>query len=213
MKRKIFGSILAGLMLIAGSAQAAVLSLDTTGSIAGNLDSSFDSTASGGLVSDGQAITIYDGPLANPTGGLQVVGGSADLTVTYLGKEAGFTNTFNLGGELFNTGTTAPNTSLPVLGVGAGIIDFLFHSSGGGGVDAVNGGPIPAGVSIAFADLGGGAFLALFNDPGQDVDWDDMVVKIQVSQVPLPPAVWLLISAILGLVSFTRIRRSEARTA
>ena len=54
-----------------------------------------------------------------------------------------------------------------------------------------------------------GSFIALFNDGGTDGDFDDFAVKISVSPVPLPPAVWLFISAILGLVSFTRIRRER----
>ncbi len=214
MKLKILGSILAGLMLIAGSAQAAVLSLDTTNSIAGNLDANFTSSASGGLASSGDAITIYSGPaIAGAVGGLQL-DSTADLKVEYLGKEAGFTNVFHLGGDLFNTDLTIPPVSQTVLGVGAGIIQFLFQTSGSA-ASAENGGPIADGLSLAFADLGDGSFLALFDDSGTGVDFDDMVVRISVSQgvsqVPLPPAVWLLISAILGLVSFTRIRRSEAR--
>ncbi len=216
MKLKILGSILAGLMLIAGSAQAAVLSLDTTNSIAGNLDANFTSSASGGLASSGDAITIYSGPaIAGAVGGLQL-DSTADLKVEYLGKEAGFTNVFHLGGDLFNTDLTIPPVSQTVLGVGAGIIQFLFQTSGSA-ASAENGGPIADGLSLAFADLGDGSFLALFDDSGTGVDFDDMVVRISVSQgvsqVPLPPAVWLLISAILGLVSFTRICRSEARTA
>jgi hypothetical protein len=213
MKTKFLGLICAGLMLIAGSAQAAVLSLDPTNSTGGNLAGNFDSAASGGLVSSGQAITIYSGPvIAGGVGGLQL-DSSADLNVEYLGKEAGFTNIFHLGGDLFDTSVTVPPVTQTVLGVASGIIPFLFQSSGGGGLSAENGGPIPAGLEIAFANLGDGSFLALFNDPGSDVDYDDMVVRISVSQVPLPAAAWLLISAILGLVSFSRVRRGQSQVA
>jgi hypothetical protein len=52
----------------------------------------------------------------------------------------------------------------------------------------------------------------LFDDSGSGHDFDDLAVKISVSAVPLPAAAWLLISAILGLVSFSRIRRNRPQT-
>ena len=94
-----------------------------------------------------------------------------------------------------------------------GVIPFSFLGGGSGGT-ATNGGPIDAPLLIAFANLGDNSFLAMFNDGGgPDADFDDLVVRVSVSQVPLPPAVWLLLSAVLGLVSFARIRRKGPQTA
>ncbi len=127
------------------------------------------------------------------------------MEFTFLGIEADATNAFDvLGSEIF-TGATAPGTT-DTIGLAGGLLDFAFQSTIGG--TAANG-AIAAGISIAFADLGDGTFIALFNDGGTDADFDDFAVKIAVSPVPLPPAVWLFISAILGLVSFTRIRRTQ----
>jgi len=212
MKTKFFGLVLAGLMLIAGSAQAAVLSLDTTNGSADVVPLNFNPGGfPGGLVTPGATpITIYSGPaIAGGVGGL-ILDSAANLTFQYLGKEAGFDNTFDFGGDIFNTATSAVGDSVQI-NAAAGIIPFLFHTTS---LTAQNGGPIAAGISIAFADLGDGSFLAMFNDGGGgDFDYDDLVVRVSVSAVPLPAAAWLLLSAILGLVSFSRVRRSSTRTA
>jgi hypothetical protein len=213
MKMKFFGLMLGGLMLLGASAQAAVLSLDATNSTPGVLPLNFNPGGfPGGLVTPGTTpITIYSGPATPGSLGGLTLDSSANLTFQYLGKEAGFANTFDFGGDLFNTNTSAVGDSVQVLNVAAGIIPFLFHT---GALSAQNGGPISAGISMAFADLGDGSFLALFNDGGgQDFDFDDLAVRVSISAVPLPAAAWLLLSAVLGLVSFSRIRRSGAQTA
>lgn len=209
MKMKIVGLVLAGLMLAAGSSQAAVLQLNLGTGVASNIPGNFDPTGfPGGLVSIGDPITVYSNL---DTGGLELADSAATLQVEYLGSEAGFDNSFSFGGASFsNTSSSVGDTETVLAGVG--ILPFSFATEGP--LSAFNGGPIDLGLSIAFADLGDGTFLALFNDGGGgDTDFDDLVVRVSVSQVPLPPAVWLLISAILGLVSFSRIRRSSAKTA
>jgi len=185
----------------AGSARAMTLSLDA-GGIAGTIPlSGFSLTAETGL-SGGDPITIFDSTTG--AAGLQL-SSPAQVEFTFLGIEADATNAFDvLGGEVF-TGGSAPGIS-STFGLAGGLLDFAFRSTIGG--TAANG-AIAAGISIAFADLGDGSFIALFNDGGTDGDFDDFAVKIAVSPVPLPPAVWLFISAILGLVSFTRIRRTQ----
>jgi hypothetical protein len=189
-----------------------MLSLDFTNSTAGVLGPSFDSSASMGLLSNGDSITIYSGPaIAGTVGGL-TLDSAVDLKVEYLGKEAGFTNIFHYNADLFTTGVTAPGTSVTIAGAAAGILPFFFQTSGGGVPgSAENGGPIAANLQIAFAALGDGSFIALYDDGGAGTDFDDMAVRISV--VPLPAAAWLLISALLGLVSFSRIRRKEAQAA
>jgi hypothetical protein len=211
MKMKFIGLILAGLMVIGGSAQAAVLSLDLTGSSAEVLPLNFNPTGFPGGVTPGVTpITVYPGPVlaAGGIGGLSLDVASA-LKFEFLGSEAGFTDTFTFDGAVFSNVTSVGSSA--TVGALAGVIPFIFTTLG---KSATNGGPIDAGVSIAFADLGDGSFLALFNDGGgQDFDYDDLAVRVSVSAVPLPAAAWLLISAILGLVSFSRIRRSGMQAA
>lgn len=211
MKMRLFGLAFAGLMLAAGSPQAAVLSV--TGGTPTALQSNFSLTAETGLANDGTVtVDVFN---SDDDGFGLSLDSPATLKFEYLGSEASFVNTFDLGGQIFsNTASIVGATATAA--VGMGLVPFKFTTSGSGGQDAFNGGPIPAiaQLSIAFADLGDGSFVALFNDCcGSDSDYDDLAVRISVSEVPLPPAVWLLLSAILGLVSFSRIRRGEAKAA
>lgn len=212
MKIKLLGLVVASLMLVAGQASALVLSLEGAGGTGSTLPGNFNPTGfPGGLVIPGTTpITVYTA--ADVGSGLSA-DSAGQIKLEYLGSEAGFTDTFNLGVQLFSNATSAVGT-VAFADVAAGIIPFLFQTSGGGGKTAANGGFMSPGVSIAFADLGDGSFLAMFNDGGGgDFDYDDLAVRVSVSAVPLPAAAWLLLSAVLGLVSFSRIRRNGAQTA
>jgi len=217
MKMKLLGLVLAGLMVIAGSAQAALLSL-TPGGTANAIPGSFYTGAFPAIpgIVTGTPIQEFG---AGDVGGLSLAG-PATLKFEFLGKDAGFTNTFSVTGTgtLFSTASAAVGDAANVAFGSSGLIPFFFSTSGGGTpATANNGGPITSPLSIAFADLGGDTFLALFNDgggrPTDDKDFNDMIVRVSVSAVPLPAAAWLLISAVLGLVSFSRIRRKGPQTA
>lgn len=195
-------------MLLAGSfvssARAMTLSLDA-GGIAGVIPAvGFDLGASTGLA-PGAAITIFDGSTGG--NGLQL-DSAANVTFTFLGSEADETNDFEVGGfgTVFDQSNSVGDSA--AFDLAGGLVSFLFNTSAAGGA-AANGSPFGAGLSIAFAALGDGSFIALFGDGAGDSDRDDFAVKIAVSAVPLPAAVWLFLSAILGLVSFTRIRRDQ----
>ena len=212
MKSRILGLVIAGMMLVAAPVHAAVLQLTPATGTADTLPNNFDPVGfPGGLVTPGVTpITVYS---SGDTGGLTLVGGSATLNVQYLGKEAAFLNTFAFAPVAFSSATTTVGTTGQVAAV-PGILPFNFATNGNGGGVAFNGGPITAGLSIAFAALSDGSFLALFNDGGgNDFDRDDLTVRISISQVPLPAAAWLLISALLGLVACARIRRRGVQTA
>ena len=209
MKIKIIGLMVAGIMLAAGSAQAAVLSV--TGGGASTIPSGFDLGPETGL-SSGDPILIFDS--ADPNGVGLVLNEGDTLTFEFLGSESQFVNSFAAGGNnLFSTDSTPVGTTAQVA-FGPGI-DFLveFVLTSGGGGSAANGGPITPGLSFAFAAITDTSVIVLFDDGGFFTDYDDMAIRISVSQVPLPPAVWLLISAILGLVSFSRIRRKDTQAA
>lgn len=211
MRLKLLGLILTGLVLIGGTAQAALLSLSGLGGTSSNLPGTFGSVLG---VTTGSPIVEY-GP-ADVGSGLSL-SGPATLTFEYLGFNAGFSNSFGSGGStLFTTAASAVGNTAQI-NAGTGLVPFFFHTSGGGTpATANNGGSITSPLSIAFADLHDGSFLALFNDgggnPTDDKDFNDMIVRVSVSPVPLPAAAWLLISAVLGLVSFSRIRRRGPQT-
>lgn len=207
MKIKLIGLALAGALLVASPASALVLSV--TGGSPGNVPANFNPTGfPGGVLSTGDPITIFD---SGDVGGLSLLS-AATLKFEFLGSEASFVNVFNSGVDLFST-ATADVGDVATVAVGGGLVPFSFLGGGSGGT-ATNGGPIDSPLLMAFANLGNNTFLAMFNDGGgPDADFDDLVVRVSVSQVPLPPAVWLLISAVLGLVSFARIRRQGQQAA
>ena len=203
-------------MLAAGQASAAIVSLSVSGGTTGNtIPLNFYTPA----------ISPIPGAIAGTTpitefgvgGGLQV-SGPAIVHFQYLGFDAGFSNSFGSGlSTLFTTASSLVGDTAEVVAGGSGTVPFFFHTNDGGSpLTGYNGGPIPSPLSIAFADLGDGSFLALFNDgggnPTDDKDYNDMIVRVSVSPVPLPAAAWLLISAVLGLVSFSRIRRTGTQS-
>ena len=207
MKLKLIGLALVGAMFVAGPASAMVLSV--AGGTPDTVPANFNPTGFPGGVSTGDPITVFD---SGDAGFGLSLSSNATLRFEFLGSEADFTNVFNFGGDLFSTATAAVGDVVTVAANG-GLLPFSFIGGGTGGT-AVNGGPIDAPLLMAFADLGNNSFLAMFNDGGgPDADFDDLVVRVSVSQVPLPPAIWLLISAVLGLVSFSRIRRKGPQAA
>jgi hypothetical protein len=150
-------------------------------------------------------VTVIDIFEGGSTDGLQLDAG-APVKFTYLGSEAGLTNSFEVnGGPVFDQSDT--EGAFQIFNLAAGILNFEFLTSGAG-ASAANGGPFGGNLSISFAELTDGSFVALFGDGGGDSDRDDFGVKISV--VPLPAAVWLFITAILGLVSVTRVRRQRS---
>ena len=212
MKIKFLGLVFAGIIMASATAQAAPV-LTVTGGVAttigGASDTPFDLNATTGLNS-GSSIQLYNSS-DTPAFGLGV-SENAKVTYTYLGKEASFTNTFTTGAGSFSTdGTNSVGDSFSTTSL-AGFLDFILGSGDGG--SAINNVSVTSPVQFAIAVLSDTSVILLLDDGGTGTDFDDIAVRVDVSQVPLPPAVWLLISAILGLVSFTRIRRNGgAQTA
>ena len=210
MKTKILGFVVAGLMLAAAPVQAAVFNVagGTSTTINAVADAPFDNVGTG-LNPASSPIQFFDNASTGSPG--LTLSEGAKVTFEFLGKEAEFLNTFNVLGNTFTNGTTAPGASFTV-DLAGGAVPFTFTSVGIGRT-AINNGTIDSPLAFAIALLNPSTAILLFDDSGSNVDLDDMAVKVSVSQVPLPAAAWLLISAILGLVSFSRIRRSGAQTA
>jgi hypothetical protein len=185
-----------------------------------------------------------------PGEGLFVTNGGSNVplnvtfTFTYEGTEAGYTNVAESAFIYGNTAlfvnhgpvTLGPNT-YPDPAIGASmtegfslttnpaLVPFLFQSITGNTM-AVNGGGITGGATqtaIAFYQVNDNLVYAFFDDSGAgpDRDFDDIVVRIDVSisgapppPVPLPGALPLFVSGLgaMGLLGWRR-KRKAARAA
>jgi len=148
----------------------------------------------------------------DPTPGLTLSSDST-IRVTFLGSEAAFSNrAFSMAGGLLATTVSAIGASYQ-FAQAAGVLDFSFLSAQGGGIvkTASNSGtPFDDGLVMGFSVIDAGkSVYAFFDDSGalQDVDMDDMVVRIDV--IPLPAAALPLLTA-LGALGFVGRRRRNA---
>jgi len=221
-----------------------------------------------GLAAPASAITIGVEPLGsanNDVLGNNIQGyfganlyATANLTLDYtlVGWEAGFTNTFTAQGSSGPAQSLTKTSSGPAgslssptgpaisnLAVNAGLLNFFFHTSGGG-PDAVNGSNPDGTLSgnpnffVSFFDSsgiftaahlgafgGGSAGIISFDDggAGPDKDFDDLVIKFQVvgsnsTTVPAVPeastwAMLLLGFAGIGFLAYRRKPRESFRLA
>ena len=209
-RRSALGMALAAMLVAFGVGPAHALTLNLVGGDGTpTIPADFDLNLETGLVT-GDALTVFNSTNDfTTTGDGLFLTGEAIVTFEFLGSEAGRENTFSVAGlgQLFTNAGGATAGAI----FSAGILPFSFATEGGTEV-ADNAGTIFPGLSIAFAAVTDTSAILLFGNGAGDADFDDLAVKVSVSPVPLPPAVWLFLSAILGLVSFSRIRRSE-RTA
>lgn len=192
-------------IMTAGLAEAATLSLDTTGSANVNLDATFNPTPSVSGIGPGDAVTNYSG--LSFAGGL-LVSGPAKITFTYLGKEAGYSNSaVSLvpgGGTLSDLVAGASITFDQLVG---GLVPFSFKTTGDDGKWITNGwGSNRTALDMAFMMISSTSYFALFGDGGggNDDDLDDMVIRIDVAPIPLPAGGLLLIGALGGLAALRR---------
>jgi hypothetical protein len=158
------------------------------------------------------------------------------IKITILGYEAGLQNSFSFGGttwqspggsNFFDTGAGPDYLgtglfSWVVNNVTPGILDFAF-GIGSTNADLVNGsnpdvttGPYAANFFTSYLpdqnDFGGYGAL-LFLDEGGDSDYDDLIVRLEVttpSTVPLPAGGLLLAGAMAGLAGLRRRRGTAA---
>lgn len=165
-----------------------------------------------------------------------LTGGPADITVEYLGSEAGLVNTFAWTGEgtLFSTpgGTGGAwvgggGASTTVNNVASGLLPFLFTRPGGSVANGANpdgsalGSP-PNFFATFYADTGGAALSGTMIDlwwddggAGPDDNHDDMGIRLTVSGggfqiVPVPASIPLLLSGLAGLGIVGRRRARKA---
>jgi hypothetical protein len=158
-------------------------------------------------------------------GDLYLVGGPASITVTIIGSEAGYNNSFTFGGVTYSTGggTNSFNDlgvfSWDVVGVTSGLLDFVFSTNGGAG-SVANGSnqdnlPSIPNFFVSFlpdptSSFGQSLLLFLDDGAGNGTDnHDDLIVRLDlnggtIAPVPLPAGGLLLIGALGGLAALRR---------
>jgi hypothetical protein len=152
-----------------------------------------------------------------------VQSGNAKLKFDFLGFEAGFANAFvslNFGPQVFSTETFAPSNnthatslnsplqSFTINGVN-GLLSFFFGTPAGVVINGSN--PGFDSVNFFTSQRLDGTLVLWLDDSGAgpDTDYDDMVVRIsEISEVPLPPALLLFGSGLLGM-NWLRRRRQN----
>lgn len=138
-----------------------------------------------------------------------------DLTFSYLGHEAGYSNDFNAYGQTLNNKTNSVDDSFTVSNVGAGLLNFNFHSYGannGWGMGIYNGNNTGFAAYQSFATILDITYndvfydaIVLFDDSGAgpDDDSDDHIIGIRA--VPEPSIIALFGLGLLG-IGFARRR-------
>lgn len=197
--------------LFAAPAVAASPTLSLTGGSDTNLLASgvgFDPGWLGGVVPAGgfDLHHVFEGATLH-------LDGPANVTYTFVGKEAGYTNVFKsfysgYGGSFQQILGAAINLgqSISFANVGASNLQYGFLSNGAGSLYQNSNGAI--GVALS-ADKK--SALVFFNDScACDKDYDDMVIKVSIAAVPEPETYAMLLAGLGIMGGIARRRRAKA---
>ena len=157
------------------------------------------------------------------TGAQLSVDMDGSVTFYYIAAESGYTNSFNYGSGSSISITENDDSfkwdgwdSFSTNVVAGDILDFSFTSDNASALTPVDNadGSNLEGLGILAGESMSELVLA-YNDnysltaPGMDADYDDMLVRAQFipTAVPLPAAVWLFASGLIGLIGMARRRK------
>lgn len=209
MKSRLLGAMCACfIVLVPSLAQAAPLNLtlnDVPDIVSQFIDVTYDASLQT-LTASGFALELDDdGSVpAEP-----IAGGTFDLTATIDNAGNLVGGTIAIGGTVgslgFNSGTllTGALTAFGFPNVGSDPFEFLFDVTGGDAAALYGGGSVPAGVILSGTGFGGdfaSDFDNLSTGPGTGI------AVANVGTVPIPAALWLFGSGLLGLIGLARRR-------
>jgi hypothetical protein len=179
-------------------------------------------TGTAGTVSGGNDYPFLAEPFPLTLNGMLETTGAGTLTFEYLGYEAGYVNSFLVGGvDCFRTGTSSVGQECSA-GTTGGVLDFRFWSNlGGGDLDAVvwsNMAPPGSSTtySVGLIQESPNSFLLLWDDSGaQDGDdHDDLGVRVIFQPKPVAEtgtdALGLMLAGLVGAAGFVRRRQHGA---
>ena len=193
-------------VVVSSSVKAAPLNL-TLNSFPDIVSSSIDVTydaGTGSFTASGFASQLDDdGSIPAES----ITGGTSDLSATI--DSAGILSggTLTIGGTVaslgFTSGTllTGNLTAFGFPSAGGDPLEFLFDVTGGDAAALYGGGSIPGGIILSDSGFGGSF----------DIDWSNTgsgVADVAPAAVPLPAAVWLFGSGLLGLVGMARRKKA-----
>jgi len=193
-------------VVVSSSVKAAPLNL-TLNSFPDIVSSSIDVTydaGTGSFTASGFASQLDDdGSIPAES----ITGGTSDLSATI--DSAGILSggTLTIGGTVaslgFTSGTllTGNLTAFGFPNAGGDPLEFLFDVTGGDAAALYGGGSIPGGIILSDSGFGGSF----------DIDWSNTgsgVADVAPAAVPLPAAVWLFGSGLLGLVGMARRKKA-----
>ena len=167
-------------------------------------------------VSGGADLTVagnndfFSAPATYNIGGNLSADQNVDLSFTFLGKEAGYTNTFNAYGQTISNKDVV-GTGFSVENVLAGVLDFSFDTyfySNTVQATVNNGSNYPENSPQSFAimldtEYNGVMYdaIVLFDDSGanHDDNHDDHIIGIKATAVPEPTSIALFSLGLVGL--------------
>jgi hypothetical protein len=163
---------------------------------------------------DGDQVLAFQGDVKDAGNGLSM-STSGQVTLTYLGFEADYTNTLLAGGAAVfaNLGAGASAFGATWSGLmGPGLLDLDFLSNIGGLIEndgGVTGVPVPVDIGLAYVLVSATTAFIFLDDSGlgPDRDYDDLIIRVDVVPVPVPAA-GLLLAGGLALLGFTARRRA-----
>lgn len=140
--------------------------------------------------------------------------GAFNYTFEYLGSEAGWTNLFISGTEVFNNHSTVIGSTISGTQSTSGWLNFSFETPNNGtvtnGSNIIPDGTItPPNFFIAYNSNDLNTMFLGLNDDGSSIDgdYDDLVVKITVSAVPEAASIYFLMFGLIGLLGMARRQR------